>query len=135
MAIGDTSERVGRQGRAVIGYAAKMQAMGVDERSLAGETNPVADHVAAIGREKMRLLSGAPSAPTTAAAASSTRGVTSARHTVAVHKGVRQPRVGTSHNCVFFTVRIPKDVMGRAGMGSWVNAHDSAAPRIHVDAE
>lgn len=115
-AIGDTSERVGRQGRAVIDYAAKMQAMGIDERSLAGETNPVADHVATIGREKMRLLSGAPSA-TTAAATSSTRGVASSRHTVAVHKGMRQPRVGTSHNCVLLTVRIPKDMMGRAGLG------------------
>ena len=92
-AIGDTSERVGPQGRAVIDYAARMQAMGIDERSLAGETNPVADHVATIGREKMRLLSGAPSAT---AAAKTSAGVASAR-------GVREARVGTSRNWVFST--------------------------------
>lgn len=57
-AIGDTTERVVRQGRAVIDYAAKMNAMGINEKSLAGDTNPIADHVASIGRDKMRLLPG-----------------------------------------------------------------------------
>lgn len=47
-----------RQGRTVVDYAAKMNAMGIDERSMAGKINPVADHVASMGREKMRLLRG-----------------------------------------------------------------------------
>lgn len=38
-------------------YAAKMNAMGINEKSLAGENNPIADHVATIGQDKMRLLS------------------------------------------------------------------------------
>ena len=59
-AIGDTGERVGRQGRAVVEYAAKMNAMGIVEKSLAGENNPIADHVATIGQDKMRLLPGVP---------------------------------------------------------------------------
>lgn len=41
-------------------YAAKMNAMGIYERSTAGDNNPVADHVASMGREKMRLLRGQP---------------------------------------------------------------------------
>lgn len=41
-------------------YATKMNAMGIDERSLAGDVNPVADHVAAMGRGKMCLIRGAP---------------------------------------------------------------------------
>eukprot|EP00903_Cladosiphon_okamuranus_P010713 g10125.t1 len=67
-AIGDTGERVGRQGRAVVEYAAKMKAMGIDERSLAGNNNPIADHVATMGQDKMRLLPGVPVAPTGTAA-------------------------------------------------------------------
>lgn len=59
---------MGRQGRAVAEYAAKMKAMGIDERSLAGHNNPIADHVEAMGRDKMRLLPGASIAPTGAAA-------------------------------------------------------------------
>lgn len=68
-AIGDTGERVGRQGRAVVEYAAKMNAMGINERSPAGDNNPVADHVATIGQDKMRLLSGVPAAPARVTAA------------------------------------------------------------------
>lgn len=45
-----------------------MKAMGIDERSLAGNNNPIADHVATIGRDKMRLLPGVSVAPTRAAA-------------------------------------------------------------------
>lgn len=56
LAIGGTTKRVSRQGRAVVDYAAKMNALGVDERSLAGDVNPIADHVASIGRGKMRLV-------------------------------------------------------------------------------
>ncbi|CAM9322764.1 unnamed protein product [Ectocarpus sp. 4 AP-2014] len=59
-ALGDTGERVGRQGRMVMEYAAKMNAMGINEKSLAGENNPMADHVATIGQDKMRLLSSNP---------------------------------------------------------------------------
>ncbi|CAM9250431.1 unnamed protein product [Ectocarpus fasciculatus] len=59
-ALGDTGERVGRQGRTVVEYAAKMNAMGINEKSLAGENNPIADHVATIGQDKMRLLSSNP---------------------------------------------------------------------------
>lgn len=55
---------MGRQGRTVVEYAAKMNAMGINERSLAGDHNPVADHVAIIGQDKMRLLPGVPAAPT-----------------------------------------------------------------------
>eukprot|EP00752_Nemacystus_decipiens_P010681 g9512.t1 len=40
-----------------------MKAMGIDERSLAGNNNPIADHVATMGRDKMRLLPGVPPAP------------------------------------------------------------------------
>lgn len=58
MAIGDTTKRVALQGRSVIDYAAKMKAMGINERSMVGEINPVADHVSSMGREKMRLLYG-----------------------------------------------------------------------------
>lgn len=54
---------MGRQGRAVIEYAAKMNALGINERSLAGDHNPIADHVAIIGQDKMRLLPGVPAAP------------------------------------------------------------------------
>lgn len=68
-AIGDTGERVARQGRTVVEYAAKMNAMGIDERSLAGNNNPIADHVTTMGRDKMRLLPGVPVAPTGVAAA------------------------------------------------------------------
>ncbi|CAM9105103.1 unnamed protein product [Ectocarpus sp. 13 AM-2016] len=59
-ALGDTGERVGRQGRMVMEYAAKMNAMGINEKSLAGENNPMADHVATIGQDKIRLLSSNP---------------------------------------------------------------------------
>lgn len=52
-----------RQGRGVIEYAAKMNAMGINEQSLAGDFNPVADHVAAVGQDKMRLLPAGPIAP------------------------------------------------------------------------
>lgn len=41
-------------------YTAKMNAMGITEKSLAGENNPIADHVAKIGQDKMRLLSSNP---------------------------------------------------------------------------
>lgn len=37
-----------------------MNAMGINEQSLAGDVNPIADHVASVGRNKMRLLPGAP---------------------------------------------------------------------------
>ena len=67
--IGDTGERVGRQGRRVVEYAAKMKAMGIDERSLAGNNNPIADHVATMGQDKMRLLPGVPVALNGVAAA------------------------------------------------------------------
>lgn len=36
-----------------------MNAMGIQEKSLADNVNPIADHVATIGRDKMRLLPGA----------------------------------------------------------------------------
>ncbi len=36
-----------------------MSAMGIVEKSLAGDNNPIADHVATIGQDKMRLLPGA----------------------------------------------------------------------------
>ncbi|CAM9883661.1 unnamed protein product [Scytosiphon promiscuus] len=63
-ALGGTGERVSRQGRAVIEYADKMNGMGINERSLAGDKNPIADHVASMGQDKMRLLSGVPAGPT-----------------------------------------------------------------------
>lgn len=69
LAIGDTAERVGRQGRTVIDYATKMNAMGVHEQSLAGDVNPVADHVASIGRNTMRLMPGNPAVSVRKAAA------------------------------------------------------------------
>lgn len=40
-----------------------MGAMGINEQSLAGDFNPVADHVASIGRDKMRLLPAGQVAP------------------------------------------------------------------------
>lgn len=54
--LGDAGERVRRQGRAAIEYAARMNTMGIQEKGLGGNVNPVADHVATIGRDKMRLL-------------------------------------------------------------------------------
>lgn len=54
--LGDADERVRRQGRAVMEYAARMNTMGIQEESLGGNVNPIADHVATIGRDKMRLL-------------------------------------------------------------------------------
>lgn len=45
-----------------------MKAMGIDERSLAGNKNPIADHVSTMGQDKMRLLPGVPVAPTGIAA-------------------------------------------------------------------
>lgn len=44
-----------------------MNAMGINERSLAGNENPIADHVASMGQDKIRLLSGVPIGPTYAA--------------------------------------------------------------------
>ena len=38
---------------------------------------------------------------------------------------------GGSINCV----KIPNDLMGRAGMGSWVGAHGGKTGRVHVDKE
>lgn len=67
--MGDTAERVGRQGRSVVEYSAKMKAMGIDERGLAGKNNPIADHVATMGQDKMRLLPGVPAAPSGVASA------------------------------------------------------------------
>lgn len=40
-----------------------MDAMSINEQSLAGDFNPVADHVAAVGQDKMRLLPAGPIAP------------------------------------------------------------------------
>lgn len=47
-----------------------MNAMGIYERSVAGDHNPVADHVATIGQDKTRLLPGVPAAPARMAAGS-----------------------------------------------------------------
>jgi hypothetical protein len=48
--------RVRKQGKAVRDHSAKMMALGVSERSCAGRTNPIADHVQHIGVARMRLL-------------------------------------------------------------------------------
>lgn len=58
VAVGDAMDRVSRQGRAVIDYATRMNEMGIHEQSLAGDFNPIAEHVASVGRDKMRLLPG-----------------------------------------------------------------------------
>ena len=43
----------------MVDYAIRMNTMGILEKTLAGDVNPIADHVASIGRNKMRLLPGA----------------------------------------------------------------------------